>query len=127
MKRSFKSELATLDELKVARLQNLMAPIQTSDGSVFQFGRDDRETMEGALLGLSLKEEGYTVGWRQLDNTEIPVTRETLQAYYDELVALQAERGLEIDLEYMTFKNAGTYTKREILDWTQKYFMGTSP
>ena len=111
----FSAKPATLAELKAIRMELLQSPLKTADGKVFQFARDDRETMEGAIRKLT--RSGGTLPWRQLDNQVVDVDAAGLRAYYDELLALQEDRAVDVDTHYMTLKAKSDLLQRDLVDW----------
>lgn len=98
----------------------LQLPVAASNGLVFQFDRDSRELMEFAIIGLRSMGAGAQIKWRLNDNTEIPVTAETLQSYYDDLVRVQALRGMSVDAQYMVFKKSPA-TMRSLKAWKDSH------
>ncbi|MGH1371122.1 MAG: hypothetical protein ACRBBW_03745 [Cellvibrionaceae bacterium] len=127
MKRMHKSEAADIAELKSCRRRILRdLPIRVADGSVFQFDRDDEETIEGALPALELN-PALTVEWRLLgDGDTVVVNHASLSAYLAELKGLRSRRGLVVDAEYMVLKGEGC-TRRQLHDWEAKYSGGYVP
>ena len=111
----FSAKAATLSKLKALRMELLQSPLKTADGKVFQFARDDRETMEGAIRKLT--RSGGTLPWRQLDNQVVDVDAAGLRAYYDELLALQEDRAVDVDTHYMTLKAKSDLLQRDLVDW----------
>lgn len=93
-------------------------PVAANDGRVFDFERDSREIMLGAIKALS--HAGGTEQWRLYDNTTVEVDAAELQAYYDELVLNQALRGVQLNQEYVQFRAEGA-TLREIREWRERY------
>lgn len=92
-------------EIRATWLEVMQYPVAANDGKVFQFDRNSRELIRGAITALTAT--GITVDWRLDDNSTVTVNAAQLQAYYDELEVNQAIRGLTIDQEYTSFKQNG--------------------
>jgi hypothetical protein len=108
---------ATLDQVRQVWTDILQLPVAADDGKVFQFDRDSRELMAGAIAGLEAV--GGTVCWRLLDNSEVECDAAQLQDYYQQLVRNRALRGLAVDAEYLAFKRGATVVELEA--WREKY------
>lgn len=116
---------ATLDEIKAAWEANLEAPIECSDGSVFQFALRDERIMAKTTAALSVY-PSMTVDWRKLDNTTVNVDGAALLSYYNECQEKQSQRGFTVDAEYLYYKANGA-TKRELENWKSIYADGYIP
>ena len=89
-------------------------PVAADDGKVFDFDRDSRDLIAGAIRALTLT--GGTANWRLFDNTTVTVDAAQLQSYQQQLLNNQALRGPVVDAEYLNFKANGA-TLRDIENW----------
>ncbi len=110
---------ASSEEIKATWLELMQFPIVTNDGNVFQFDRNSRELMEGAVRGMHPAGLS-TISWRLNDNTDINIDQSALQEYLEELKDKQAIRGFIVDQEYLTFKQSGP-TRRELENWKMSH------
>lgn len=108
-------------EIRSTWLELMQYPVAANDGRVFQFDRDSRELIRGAITALTAA--GITVDWRLDDNTTVTVNAAQLQAYYDELEVNQALRGLTLDQEYMALKANGA-TRGQLRAWCESHMPG---
>lgn len=93
-------------------------PVAANDGRVFDFERDSREIMLGAIKALT--HTGGTEQWRLHDNTTVEVDAAQLQTYYDELELNQALRGVQLNQEYVQLRTEGA-TLRDVREWRERY------
>jgi len=98
----------------------LQFPIKCDDDNIFQFDRDSKEMMEGALEGWDAAGV-TTIDWRLLDNSKVTCTKVQLQAYYDELIVKRSVRGFAVDAEYLAFKT-GSPTHRDLENWKNQHY-----
>lgn len=113
-----KAATASNQVIRAAWLELMQFPIETNDGYWFQFDEESERIMRKTIRALTLT--GSTESWRLQDNTVVPVDAAGLQAYYDELEDLQALRGLQLNQEYLNFKQNGA-TLQEVEDWKLTY------
>lgn len=107
-----------VSEIRATWKEIMQYPVEANDGKVFQFDRDSRELIEGAIRALTAV--GGTVDWRLDDNTTVTVNAAQLQAYYDELLVNQAVRGVTVDAEYVAYKASGA-TIGDLKAWRQSH------
>lgn len=112
------ARMVSAGAIKAAYLEIMQYPVAAEDGKVFDFDRDSRALMEGAITALT--EAGGSVDWRLYDNSTVSVDAAGLQVYLDQLRVNQAMRGLAVDPEYVALKVSGA-TVGEIKDWKLKY------
>lgn len=111
---------AAASDIKSSWKRVLEAPITTSDGSTFQFDRDSRYLMEGALEAWDAVMGGKPLDWRLNNNTTVTLNKGQLQSYLSELKSKQALRGFTVDTEYLQYK-AGSPTLRDLKNWEKSY------
>lgn len=99
-------------------LEIMQMPVAANDGKVFQFDRNSKELMEGAIVALTAS--ASSIDWRLKDNTTVNVDAAGLQSYYDELVLNRAIRGVTVDAEYMAFKSGGA-TLKQLQEWRESH------
>lgn len=109
-------------EIRKAWLGIMQYPIAADNGLVFDFDRDSRDLIRGAIAAMNAT--GANVDWRLYDNSTVTVDATQLQAYFDELIVNQAVRGLSVDAEYVDFKSAGA-THGELNQWRASYHPDT--
>ena len=114
-------EVASIEEIKATWKEILQMPIQAADGRVFQFDRDSKEMMDGAILYLS-SNPSVVMDWRLTDNSTVSCDHASLSNYFNELEMLRAERGTLVDAEYLGYKS-GSATKRELKNWKDGYIV----
>jgi hypothetical protein len=100
-------------------LELMEYPLQTSDGKVFQFDQNSERAMETQILFLNANPTAQ-LPWVLLDNSTVSVDGVALQAYFNELKALQAARMAVIFTEYQAFKVSGA-TIRDMNNWRAQY------